>query len=423
MKNSKVSALNIFVPIVAIIAIVLLVVSIEFYEEEVTGEWSLEALQNPYLAAEQFLEKTGIDVEAGSRFNDLENLTEEGTLFISESSQIDNQKLLDQVLGYLETGGNVIAGVSLYGNNDNYLIQHFGVDVEHYYISKENDDDDFDKEEEQSLADSLREYNDKIEEGKTLEEIAEENEGDDKEILTLVEFEYPTENLNIHFDTDTIFIHDAFTSDGMANDDLLTPTSWSRSDHGVHFMQFVVGNGLLTLVSDASIWSSYRIAEHDHAYLLWILTEGNGNLTILRSVIRDSLPELIARNAFELFLAVLLLAVAWVWRIGLRFGRVVDEDFQISRARGEHLLAMGRYLWHRKKSEFLLAALRQRIQRRSNLIVAGYHNAESLRQFELLAKYCNLNTDAVVSAFQLSEFNEHTFVHTVKTLKQVEHSL
>ena len=43
------------------------------------------------------------------------------------------------------------------------------------------------------------------------------------------------------------------------------PSVWKGSDAGVHFMQFAVGKGLLTIVSDADIWSSPRIAELDHA--------------------------------------------------------------------------------------------------------------------------------------------------------------
>ena len=41
-------------------------------------------------------------------------------------------------------------------------------------------------------------------------------------------------------------------------------------------MQFEVGEGLLTIVTDPSIWTSYRIDKYDHAYLLWILSAGEG---------------------------------------------------------------------------------------------------------------------------------------------------
>ena len=414
MKSSNISPLNIVVPILVIAFITLVAISIEFYEEEVPGRWSPQALQNPYLAAEQFLQKTGVTTSSSSSLSEFDALAKNGTLLITESSQIDNQKLLNQVLSYLENGGNVIAGVRLYGNQDNFLIDHFGLDIEIYDLED-------DSEEEESLVDTMREYNRQIEEGKSLEDIADENQQD--EILTTVEFEYPTENLEIGFNPDSVFIHDAFTSEGMGNSDKPEPTSWSNSSHGVHFVQFVVGDGLITLVNDSSIWSNYKIDQHDHAYLLWILSESNGSLTILRSVIRDSLFELIGRNAFELVLAVLLLSLAWCWRLGFRFGRIIDEDFQTSRAKGEHLLSMGRYLWHRKKSEFLLSSIRQRLQRRSNTVVAGYQKAEQDRQFELLASYCNLDVNSVKAAFQKSEFNENTFVETVKILKKVEQSL
>ena len=55
--------------------------SIEFYEETEESGWSLDALRNPYLAAQKFMTESGIevtDVDSLARLDELSNL---GTLF------------------------------------------------------------------------------------------------------------------------------------------------------------------------------------------------------------------------------------------------------------------------------------------------------------------------------------------------------
>ena len=40
--------------------------------------------------------------------------------------------------------------------------------------------------------------------------------------------------------------------------------------------------GLLTVVSDSGVWTSYNISEHDHAYLLWLLSSDQGSFAFVR---------------------------------------------------------------------------------------------------------------------------------------------
>jgi hypothetical protein len=188
-------------------------------------------------------------------------------------------------------------------------------------------------------------------------------------------------------------------------------------------MQFEVGSGLLTIISDPRIWTSYQIDLYDHAYLLWLLSSQDGNFAILRSVVRDSIWVLLQRNAGELLLAAGLLVLIWIWRMGYRFGRLLPRDLSRTRALGEHFSSVSHYLWHHRHADYLIAPLRQQVQRRASLMLAGFADADPQKQYQLLADRCELNAASIARAFGNSEFNEASFVQTVRLLKRIEQSL
>ena len=188
-------------------------------------------------------------------------------------------------------------------------------------------------------------------------------------------------------------------------------------------MQFDVGNGKLDLVVDPGVWTSYRIDQYDHAYLLWLLAGGKGRLAILRPVVQDSLWTLVQRHAVELLVATGLLLLLWIWHLGHRFGRLVPRDLGRTRALGEHFSSLAHYLWHRRQGEYLLAPLRQRVMRRASLQIGEFAGAEPARQLELLARRCEIDAHAIGSALSDNNFNEATFVQKVRLLKRIEQSL
>ena len=391
----------------------MLYVSIEFYDETEEASWSIEALRNPYLAAQQFMDKSGIPVTDVDNLARLDELDEVGTLFFSDPNQVQTPRQLRQILGWLESGGNVIYTASSLEHDDDLLLAELGIEVAWHETDEEEEDLGDDK----SLSEQMREYNRKIEEGKSREEIVEELEADD-DLLTTVRFDDDIGELEVAFRTEKVLIND-YDSGG----EVYEPFSWSNSSRGVHMMQFEIGAGLLTIISDPGIWTSYQIDQHDHAWLLWLLSSQDGSFAILRSVLRDSIWVLIGRNAPELLTAAALLVLLWIWRRGHRFGRLMPRDRARRRALGEHFSSVSHYLWHRRESDYLLAPLRQRIQSRASLTLAGFAGADAERQHELLAERCEIEQAAVARAFEQRNFNEASFVQTVRLLKTIEQSL
>jgi len=388
--------------------------SIEFYEEGEKSRWSLEAYRNPYLAAQQFMSRSGIEVVDADSLIELETLQGVSTLLITDANQIVSPRQLEQVIKWLEKGGNVIVTANSIANTDDLLLQEFDVEV----ALAEND---FGEDvESRSMSESFREYNRQIEQGKTREEIARMYGNDTS--LTMIEFSDELGSLEIAFESARVLIHPYIEGKGY-DADKPEPVSWSSSEHGIHLMQFDVGSGLLTIISDSTIWTSYRIEAYDHAFLLWVLTSRDGNLAILHPQLRDSLWQLMTRHASELLVAVALMLVTWLWHLGHRFGRILPRDITAARAMGEHFSSITHYLWHRKRSADLISPLRQRVLRRASLNLGEFALAEQDRQMELIAKRCGMKTESITRAIHGTDFNETSFVQTVKLLRHIEQSL
>jgi hypothetical protein len=388
--------------------------SIEFYQETEESGWSVDALRNPYLAAQRFMSASGIEVTDVDSLVKLDQLTTLGTLFFSDANQVQTPRQLQQVMDWLDVGGNVIYTADSVAHGDDLLLGEFAVEVEWREFEDEEENED------KPLSETLREYNRQIEDGKTREDIA-DSLNDDEDSITTVQFSDDIGVLEVAFNNDKILTQ-PYIADP-ESDISHQPFSWSHSEYGVHMMQFEVGSGLLTIISDPGVWTSYQIDQYDHAYLLWLLSSGEGNFAILRSVLRDSIWVLMARNASELLIAVGLMLLIWIWRMGYRFGRLLPRDLTHSRALGEYFSSISHYLWHRRHGEYLVAPLRQRVLRRASLVLGQFSLAGQQRQFELIAERCDLNPASVARAFSADDFNETSFVQTVRLLKHIEQSL
>ncbi len=405
--------------------------NIEFYEETRKTAWSSKALTNPNLAAQYFLEKGGIQVKQSASLVTLDQLEGVNTVIISNVNQVVNPRQLEKVLEWLKQGGNMIVSAGYVSAETDLLLDRFDVGVEWYEedIANEDSSDSTDENsdentdidsKEKSLSDIMREYNKNIDEGKTADEIEQSKED---EILTEVNFGEKVGVLKINFDPQVILTHPAIDSD-TRDESRPIPFSWSSSKNGVHLLQFDVGKGLLTIMSDSSIWESREIQKFDHAFLLWMLISTDGDVAFFNSVERQSLWSMAVDSASELLIALTLLVFFLLWHLSHRFGRIEVNYHTGSRSMGDHFSATANYLWHRKATSHLLAPLRNRVLRQAGFAFPAINRAsETEQKLQLISEYCNIDFKAVETAFNSTQHNEITFVQSVRLLKQIEKQL
>jgi hypothetical protein len=103
----------------------------------------------------------------------------------------------------------------------------------------------------------------------------------------------------------------------------------------------------------------------------------------------------------------------------------VPRDTDSGRALSEHFSATANYLWHRKASDKLIEPVRQQILRRASIVLPEFAGAgnDPQRQLQLISQHCGIEVASVDIALNAIEFNEPSFVRTVKLLKYIEQSL
>ena len=372
-------------------------------------------MRNPYLAAQQFLEASNINVIEAESLLQLKTLEGVGAALITDANQVANPRQLESVLGWLKQGGHLIVAANTLDNSGSLLLSQFHIDIKPTETQNEKSVDNAPS----TSSEALRDYNDKIKQGMTPKEIT--NEAVNKSSLTIVDFGGTIGNVTVNFDSQRILDHPY-----LANTDDETeprPFSWLSSDHGVHALQFDVGDGLLTVVSDSSIWQSWKIDQYDHAFFLWILSSGNGDFVLIRPAYGQSLWTLVMKYGYEGLFALALLIVSLLWRRGQRLGRTLPFPSNARRAMGEYFSTTANYLWRNQAIEPLLQPSRQSILQLACQAIPGFEQADTETRMEMIAGYCQLDKFAVSQALQAKQFSEPAFVRTVKLLKDIEQSL
>ena len=172
--------------------------SIEFYDDQQRSGWSSKALTNPYLAATYFLEQSDIKVVEADSLLKLNSLKGVSTVLITDANQVVNARQLEEVLDWLKKGGNLIVTANHLNNEDDLLLEKFDVSVE--WRSP-----DLKQGEDKPLSKTLRDYNEKLEQGMSEDEIIQSilNE----EFLTQIKFGEEIGVLSIAFNTNRILKH------------------------------------------------------------------------------------------------------------------------------------------------------------------------------------------------------------------------
>lgn len=140
--------------------------------------------------------------------------------------------------------------------------------------------------------------------------------------------------------------------------------AWSVSDsNGVHVMRFAVGDGHITLLSDALWMENRTLAEGDHGALLWrvINAKKNAEVWLIHGQDRPSLFALLRTAALPLLCALTLFVLAWLWQVSRRFGPLLHALPESRRKLSEHLEATGRYLFRHQGLPTLFNASRERL--------------------------------------------------------------
>jgi hypothetical protein len=131
-------------------------------------------------------------------------------------------------------------------------------------------------------------------------------------------------------------------------------------------VSFRRARGVVTVASSLAFAGNELADQHDHAQLLWALMQAGPatELDVFARPRKLSLLGFLGEHAAPALAGGVLLLALWLWRVAPRFGPLVPDAPPARRRLLDHLRASGRYLWARGQRERLLAAAREAALRR-----------------------------------------------------------
>ncbi|MDH1265368.1 DUF4350 domain-containing protein [Pseudomonas sp. GD03944] len=349
----------------------------EPYEEEVKHGPAPEARANPYLAAEHFLRRQGLDVTRASGLDVLPTLpSKDHTLLLLGNRRDLTPRQSARLLEWAEKGGHLVfVAERLWDEDDgesgDLLLDSLG--IQQY----ESDELELPSEDEATDEDDAQ-----------AEANTEQAEPEPYAELTQLYLENEEAPAYINFDT-RYHLYDA---ENRAH-------AWANSGDATHLLQLYHGAGLVTVLSDAWIWQTFNIAQYDNAWLLWYLGQDSA-VTLLYRADRDDLFSLLLRHFGEALAALGLLIVAGLWFVGMRQGPLQIPASPSRRQLQEHLRASADFLLRRSGQHSLLHSLQQDIQRRARRRHPGFERLGVAEQWQVLGRLTRLPSSAISQAMR-----------------------
>ena len=329
------------------------------YQADIDHGPSPEAQANPYLAAEHFLRKQGLDVGHANSLDVLPTLDpRQHSLLLLGDRYNMTPRQIDQVMNWTRAGGRMLfVAESLWdeklGQSNDLLLDRVQV---HQSLSKD------------------------------LKDPPPDVGNDPYPKLTKLYLEDENAPAYAGFDT-------AFHLEDPNN----LAQSWANSAKATHMMQLNHGLGSIIVVTDADLWKTPAIDQYDNAWLLWYLT-ADTSVTLLFNTDHDSLLTLLLRYFPQALVALIALIGLGIWHVGVRQGPVIEAAPRARRQLQEHLRASADFILRRSGQDSLLHALQQDILRRVRRRHPGFEQLGVAEQWLVLARLSGQPTRAISQA-------------------------
>lgn len=212
-------------------------------------------------------------------------------------------------------------------------------------------------------------------------------------------------------------------------DDIEPEWSAGAADYSDQILHFQHGAGNVTAIADFSrLYDNRRIGHHDHAELLWTLLETyqpdrTHPVVLITQLSTERLWEWLAESAWMAVVAGVVLLLLWLWSVVPRFGPPRPEPEPARRELGEHLAAVGRFVWRAGGLEHWLEAARESFRTRLALRHPAIHALPPAEQAVALAELTQRPASLIAAALHQPAGSPQSFTLAVRTLRNLERIL
>lgn len=384
------------------------------YQETVEHGPAPEVLGNPYLAAEHFLRKQGLQVARADGLEVLDTLPSTGhTLLLLGNRARMTPRQADRLLEWANKGGHLLfVAERIYdgedGKSGDLLADRLGIQQ---FEAKDLEKDEA-VEPEEAEADN------------EADGIDNDAETDEEQSAQADEDPFP-ELTKLYLENEQAPAYASFDPEFHLYDSHNRAHAWANSAKATHMLQLNHGQGLVTVLTDSWIWQTRDIDQYDNAWLLWYLTQDTA-VTLLYRAERDSLTTLLVENFPEALVALALLIALLLWYVGQRQGPMQAPANRARRQLEEHLRGSADFLLRRSGQASLLQGLQRDIQRRARHRHPGFERLAVAEQWQVLGRLTRLPPSAISQAMRplaKQRLNAAEFTRQVAHLQTLRNAL
>ena len=376
-----------------------------------------KARLNPFLAAESFLNHTGIKTTSYPELSPLKNLAGDvDTLIIFGWRLSMSERAVQDLQDWIQNGGHLITTAQSFYNDRKHASEDRFLDaigVRKY------------KQEPPSVVDDDDGSSDSQPDSSNPQEVLESSSADSnpevKKFLTRVKFEDVERPVWVQF-SPYYTLHDASE----------TATAASGNEFSTSILQYAYGKGTLTVLSDDNCLTNKQIDQHDHAYFLWLLMEDSEAAWLLFGGKPPSLLSLFWDHGAFVIISGLILIIAILWNRAFRFGPILARPSAARRQLTEHIIATTHFLWRHQRIEKLITTMKDDMDFKLRLRYKNYHHLPLAKRLSLLQKILDLPKDEIEWTLQglshptmvsAGKKNEMEFLHLLQNHQQMRKQL
>ena len=340
-----------------------------FTKERVHVGYSGEARVNPLFGARLLLERLGLRVQQQTQLGKIDKLPRQATIILAADRSDMDPVVARNLLAWVEHGGHLVVGVEHPLPRD-HLLGFLGVDAT---------------------------WNTKGD-----RRAAGQASGPDA----------------VTFPDGMQFRLDLFPSPRLTDED--QNSYWTyESRGGGRILEFVWGEGRVTVFSTLRPLTNPAIGQYDHAALLWYLVGGEGaagDVFLIRNLESQSLMAWLRTHAAAAVAATGVFLLLSLWQVVPRFGPLAPTSEPDRKSLLEHIRALGRFYSDQKQMPGMLKLLREDCL---DLFVRSAPEARGLEgdtQLREGARLTGLPPSELLHAFSAPAATPHEFSIAVRTL-------
>lgn len=411
--------------------------NIELIEQQSDPFFSEEAGNNPYLAAQLFLERMHHVVSEDEDENALERLPEGKSVIILASGRAHlPEERQTELLNWISKGGHLITLATREWNEktesiDDLLQRQFDVaavrtgdnSMELVKLLFENSggaDDTQSGEDETPL---LPESHQNAQAGAAEDAQSDLNEPSDpiQESADQCLVQTPLGTTDIEWFDGQALVADIGGKLRLEIGDV-EPTISAADAQGLQLVQFGYGFGKITFLSNMSLWTNHQIENFDNAHLLALMVGDANRIIILHDFDAVPLTDLLKHYFPATLIMLVVLTAMIIFHFQLRWGPVIDNRSPPRRSLHEHIAAGGRLLWQHRQVSPLVKLLQQQISEQ----IARAHPTGAPTDKEIhqtLTTQTGITADKIRTAMQEPANESDQLLDQIRLLQTIRNSL